>query len=279
MTQAADNAKESTCKLERSPKISSASDAGVGILTQDGALYLGSTLDTTTHTAHAFKIYIAIHGEFDLLMGPHRLESLTSVVIAPDHPHKVVALNAIVAVFYLVPETVDGQKISKFYYDLHVLIPPRHAVASLASQLNRVWEQGCCREEAGLLSSAICEEILPTPDLNVNFDPRVTFALKYLGTELDHRVSIPELCSAVSLSPSRLEHLFSEQIGISISRYSLWIRLHKALEMITLGVSLTEVAHAVGFADSAHLSRTFRRLIGVAPSTLVKKIELHFVSR
>lgn len=273
-------ANESMLKRERSSRISSSPDTGMGILSHEGALYLGSTLNTTTHSAHAFKIYIAIHGQFDLLMaGPRRWESLRSVVIAPDQSHKVIAANAIVAVFYLVPETVEGQKISKYYSELDVFIPPERAVNSIASRLNKVWEQGCCREGAGLLSSAICEEILPTPDLNVNFDPRVTFALDYLGAELDHRVSIPELSSVVSLSPSRLEHLFSEQVGISISRYSLWIRLHKALEMITRGLSLTEVAHAVGFSDSAHLSRTFRRLIGVAPSTLVKKIDLHFVGR
>lgn len=279
MTQATDKANEPTFKRERSHRIISSSDTGVGILTQEGALYLGSTLDTVTHTAHAFKIYIAIHGKFDLLMGPRRWGSLNSVVIAPDHSHNVIANNAIVAVFYLLPETVEGQKISKYYNKLDALIPTQYAVASIASRLNRVWEQGCCHEEAVLLSSAICKEILPTPDLKVNFDPRVTFALEYLGAKPDHRVSIRELSSAVSLSPSRLEHLFGEQVGISISRYSLWIRLHKALELITLNLSLTEVAHAVGFADSAHLSRTFRRLIGVAPSTLVKKIDLHVVGR
>lgn len=34
------------------------------------------------------------------------------------------------------------------------------------------------------------------------------------------------------------------------------------------GSSLTEAAHAAGFADSAHFSRTFRRMFGVAPASL-----------
>ena len=36
------------------------------------------------------------------------------------------------------------------------------------------------------------------------------------------------------------------------------------------GASLTEAAHLAGFADSAHLSRTFRAMFGVAPSLLFK---------
>ena len=36
------------------------------------------------------------------------------------------------------------------------------------------------------------------------------------------------------------------------------------------GANLTEAAHLAGFADSAHLSRTFRAMFGVAPSLLFK---------
>ena len=36
------------------------------------------------------------------------------------------------------------------------------------------------------------------------------------------------------------------------------------------GVSWTEAAQAWGFADSAHLTRTCRRMFGIAPSMLVR---------
>ena len=35
------------------------------------------------------------------------------------------------------------------------------------------------------------------------------------------------------------------------------------------GGSWTESAHEAGFADSAHLSRTFKRMFGMNPATLV----------
>jgi AraC-like DNA-binding protein len=40
------------------------------------------------------------------------------------------------------------------------------------------------------------------------------------------------------------------------------------VDVFAAGGSLTDAAHEAGFADSAHLSRTFRRMFGVAPSSL-----------
>jgi AraC-like DNA-binding protein len=43
----------------------------------------------------------------------------------------------------------------------------------------------------------------------------------------------------------------------------------RALERYAAGRPLTEAAHAAGFADSAHLSRTFRRMFGL-PATVLE---------
>lgn len=99
-------------------------------------------------------------------------------------------------------------------------------------------------------------------------DPRVEAALSAL--------SDPDLCSTerpiariaslVELSPSRLRYLFQTQVGVSLQRYLGWQRLMAALRVSAMGNSLTEAAHAAGFADSAHLSRVYRSTFGLKPS-------------
>jgi len=72
----------------------------------------------------------------------------------------------------------------------------------------------------------------------------------------------------VSLSESHIAHLFRRDVGIPVRQYRLWARMRRALDHVGRGRSLTEAAHAAGFADSAHFCRICRRMFGSAPSRL-----------
>ena len=76
--------------------------------------------------------------------------------------------------------------------------------------------------------------------------------------------SAAEVASSLSLSESRFIHLFSQQMGIAWRPYLRWRRLSCAISSIVRGMSVTESAHAVGFSDSSHLSRTFRYMFGLS---------------
>jgi AraC-like DNA-binding protein len=81
---------------------------------------------------------------------------------------------------------------------------------------------------------------------------------------------IKHLAICVHLSPGRFRHLFRTEMGISVQSYLRWRRLYTALRTTVYGASLTEAAHAAGFADSAHLTRVFRATFGLPPSRIFK---------
>ena len=93
-------------------------------------------------------------------------------------------------------------------------------------------------------------------------------AMALLRETPELRMRLVHLSTAVALSPSRLSHLFREQVGLPIRRFLLWLRLREALSAVARGESLTTAAHAAGFSDAAHFTRTFRRMLGIAPSEL-----------
>ena len=68
----------------------------------------------------------------------------------------------------------------------------------------------------------------------------------------------------------QLKDSLREQMGLPIRRYALWQRMLAALGDMAGGAPTTEAAHAAGFSDAAHLSRTFRAMFGVPPSELFK---------
>ncbi|MDD0841796.1 helix-turn-helix domain-containing protein [Pseudomonas sp. Gutcm_11s] len=99
-------------------------------------------------------------------------------------------------------------------------------------------------------------------------DERVAQALQAVDELLQDRLGAASLAQQVCLSLSQLERLFGVQVGLSVRRLVLWRRLRLALLLSWSGSSLTEAAHAAGFADSAHFSRTVRSMFGVQAQSL-----------
>lgn len=106
------------------------------------------------------------------------------------------------------------------------------------------------------------------PSRNVDRDPRVRTVLeKILSVPWeDEDLSLGRISAGVGLSPGRFRHLFRDQTGVSYSAYRLWARTRRAVLMLADQPQLIDVAHAAGFADQAHFSRTFLRTFGLRPS-------------
>jgi len=250
-------------------------DRRLGFLTANGALYIGPTLNSTLHISHAYKVYIALSGELRLQLADGScLSPLDSILVAPDLPHRAVDNGAVIAIYYLLPETAEGRLVSRFKSCRDKFAPRADVVAALTRRLRSFFHDGCSPVEAAESFSYLLANLAPAGRATDVFDRRIKFVIDYLDATLDRRVTVSELASSVSLSPSRVEHLFNEQVGIPINRYLLWRRLHYALNMFRSGGTLTEIAHSAGFADSSHLSRTFRRMLGISPSTIARDIDL-----
>lgn len=95
-------------------------------------------------------------------------------------------------------------------------------------------------------------------------DPCINTLLNRLEHISQEKITLGDVAQAVNLSESRLAHLFKKQTGTPIRRYLLWLKLRRAIKMIIVGSPFTDAAHQSGFADSAHLSQTYRQMFGVS---------------
>jgi transcriptional regulator GlxA family with amidase domain len=81
-------------------------------------------------------------------------------------------------------------------------------------------------------------------------------------------LDIAAIARASGLSPAYLPELFSTQLGVSVRRYLLHLRVRRARELLRDGVSVTTVAERCGFAGIHAFSRAFRRVTGSPPSAI-----------
>jgi len=104
----------------------------------------------------------------------------------------------------------------------------------------------------------------------VKHHPNVRRVINYLRERIgvSDNFSLKVLAEISGLSQSRFMHVFTESVGVPVRPYILWLRLQRAACELMDGRTVTEAAHSAGFSDAAHLTRTFRRMLGITPSDL-----------
>ena len=91
-----------------------------------------------------------------------------------------------------------------------------------------------------------------------------------LEAEYARTVTISELAREAGLSTFHLIRVFRASFGLPPYKYLEQVRIQQARRLIRLGFPLTHVVHATGFSDQSHLTRYFKRIVGVTPGTYAR---------
>ena len=99
----------------------------------------------------------------------------------------------------------------------------------------------------------------------------VNRALSFIQQNHTSDISLADIAAAARMSPFHFTRLFKRVIGVAPYQYLIQMRVNSARALITAGgggYSLAEIATSVGFADQSHLTRHFKRVLGVTPKQL-----------
>ncbi|ACA87409.1 AraC family transcriptional regulator [Shewanella woodyi] len=83
-------------------------------------------------------------------------------------------------------------------------------------------------------------------------------------------ISLEELATLAGLSPFYLIKQFQKKYGLPPHAYQIQSRIRLAKQKIKEGYKLMDVALECGFHDQSHLSRHFKRTMGVTPGKYAK---------
>jgi AraC family transcriptional regulator of arabinose operon len=102
-------------------------------------------------------------------------------------------------------------------------------------------------------------------------DARITTVLDYMETHLDRPIALEDLAELVSLSPSRLAHLFRETVGHPPMQSLIRLRMRHAARLLAYSTDpIQAIAAQVGYESAFHFSRQFKQTYGISPKAYRK---------
>jgi len=222
---------------------------------------------TDAHAHHAIQVTIGLGGRFRLDADEAHVGG-DAVAVAADASH-VFEAEGLIALLFVEPESRLGRAVASAVFR-------GPALASVAE--DRIGDFRECviaayrapvRDDAALeaLGRDLTRRLAGAGSAHPP-DLRVRRMIAWAAEHIEAPISLSDAAAVSDLSPGRLRHLFVQETGLAFKTYLLWLRLVRAVERAAAGASLTEAAYEAGFADSAHFSRTFRRMFGVAPAAL-----------
>lgn len=102
--------------------------------------------------------------------------------------------------------------------------------------------------------------VIKTPDW-------LSACYRFIEQNVSEPLTLEMVAKHARVSPRKLSAAFPNTTGTSFRDCIRRKRLdHACRLLLTTKLSIREIAHRVGFADHAHMTRTFREVIGISPS-------------
>jgi AraC-like DNA-binding protein len=240
--------------------------AGRLYLGERRVLYSGPVLPTSMHAHHAHQVLLSPDGPVGLQSNEGEPEHATAFVIPANVPHAIVTAAERCVIAFIDPDEREGRALGR-------MAPPIARAAAFQRSASRLsglaWPAFSTWHDADALTRTITHRLVGEhAPLEVRH-PAVRRTLRELPARVKRgEVRLEAVALGSGVSASRLAHLFSAEVGIPMRPYVLWLRLRLAAAELSTGSSVTQAAHAAGFADGAHIARVWRRMFGISPSQM-----------
>lgn len=220
------------------------------------------------HSHYAIQLAIGVPSGLRVQFGRQGAWQDCAAALVPSRAVHTIDVKAcdMSVVLFIEPETAEGKALTaRLQGGLELLDADSVTVA--ARRLERAWRLERSYEAVQAVCMQLVRDVSGTAAREPS-DPRVLSAVEYIRQRVDQPLTLPEVARAANLSAERFRHLFVEETGMPLRTYLLWRRLLHVWTLLMQGENLSSAAHAAGFADSAHLSRTARTMFGLPPSVL-----------
>lgn len=228
-------------------------------IVRGGAVHVSRAERTFEHAHYAWKIMLGLDAPLWFRCGDVHMssaEGARALVIPPGLPHEVGAVGWSCTLF-----GAPGMRNTPWHASQRHWVPAAATTRRLLTLAERVLLEPrlATPDFVGEIFALVFDDFPPP-----RVDARVKLALRELGDRPD--VSLHELSVNQNLSLDRLSHLIKQGTGTTLRKHVVWARLVRLLSTGERPASIAAAAASAGFADHAHLTRTYRSYLGRLPS-------------
>jgi AraC family transcriptional regulator len=157
------------------------------------------------------------------------------------------------------------------------------ALAAFATDREAAWrylnDASALLDSESDASTTVAPTIAPTARITVRRGSLAFWqakrALAYIEANLESKIEIQDLADVFVVSKSHFSRAFKESVGSPPKKYVCMRRVERAKLLMTSRTQrLSDIAVACGFADQSHLTRAFRRFVGMSPGAWRRCVEI-----
>ncbi|MDV6237165.1 AraC family transcriptional regulator [Leptospira ellisii] len=251
---------------------------GILYLWNSRVMFATNSMQTDFHEHYAATLALSLGKSISIETESGR-EKYKAALVGPNTFHRTVSPGVEMVALLVDPETYEYGSISGLVRPGEVKRLDESVFSPFAGRLRELYYGNLNDLEAAELRSDLLRRVSPFDAPKKEVDERIKKIAHKIRTELPDSIRMKEIGKDFSISEDRLIRLFKENLGIPLRRYLLWVRILRAVRELQDGKNLTEAAHAAGFSDSAHFTRTFKENFGFTPSLFfghLKSIEVRF---
>lgn len=90
--------------------------------------------------------------------------------------------------------------------------------------------------------------------------------MNYIHSNITLPLKVSEIANEFSVNETTLRKRFKSEINVTLSYYIIHTKVEEAKNLLAQGFSVSDVSNMLGFYDSAHFSKSFKKHLGISPN-------------